>query len=194
MQRSVSLNADIDWSCVLWQSSLENELMLTNLYIYFFLQRKTEQADTITAATMVDVNDEGAAWYSVFHAIVELSGRVRSHISWSRFNCRTVEAGQALRVYLKHFDCFVSILDSMSYISSTKVKHMSPDANITLVGRRISSVIRRLNHVNLHRFWARWSGKGDNRRLGVGLGNSEVLTEGNRKCLLQCGRIHTLTR
>ena len=81
---------------------------------------------------------------------------------------------------------------AMSWFSTTKANHFSPEVNIALMVRRTSSITRRLNHVNLHRFWARWSGKSDNRRLGVGLGNSEILTEGNRKCLLQCGRLRTL--
>ena len=67
-------------------------------------------------------------------------------------------------------------------------------ANIALVERRSSSDTRRLNHINLHRFWARRPGIDDNLRLGVGLGDSEVVKESNQKCLLQYGRFHTLKR
>ena len=52
-------------------------------------------------------------------------------------------------------------------------------ANIAHVVRRTSSVTRRLNHVNIHRFWARRPVNSDSRRLRVCLGESEVLTKSN---------------
>ena len=64
--------------------------------------------------------------------------------------------------------------------------------SIAFVGCRTSSVTLRLNYV--HMFWTRMPGDGDNRRLGVGLGDSELLTEGNRKGLLQCGMLRMLKR
>ena len=64
-------------------------------------------------------------------------------------------------------------------------------ASIALVVRRTSSITRRLNHINLYRFWARRPSNDDNRRLCVCLGDSEVLTECNRKFFIQSGRLRT---
>ena len=83
---------------------------------------------------------------------------------------------------------------AMSWLSTTKENHMSPGENIALVVRRTSSVTRRPNYINIHRFWDRRPGNSHNRRLDIGIGDSEVLTESNRKCLLQCGRLRTIKR
>ena len=82
----------------------------------------------------------------------------------------------------------------LARLSTTKANHLLPGANIALVVRRTSSVTRRPNYINIHRFWDRRPGNSHNRRLDIGIGDSEVLTESNRKCLLQCGRLRTIKR
>ena len=78
---------------------------------------------------------------------------------------------------------------AMSWLSTTKENHMSPGENIALVVRRMSSVTRRLHRVNLHWLWSRRLGNSHNCRFGIGFGDSEVLREGNRKCLLHCSKL-----
>ena len=85
-----------------------------------------------------------------------------------------------------------ALIRAIFLLLTTKENNLSPGAKIARVGRRTSSVTRRIHHVNLHRFWARRPGNGDSRRLGVGLGDSEALMEGNRICLLQCDRLRML--
>ena len=47
----------------------------------------------------------------------------------------------------------VAINRAMSWISTTKSNHLSPGASITLVVSCTPSVTRKLDHINLHRFW-----------------------------------------
>ena len=83
---------------------------------------------------------------------------------------------------------------AMSWLSTTKANHLTPGTSVALIVSRTSSVTRRLDHVDLHRFRARGPDDGNNRRLGISLRDSEVLTEGNAKCLLQCGRLRAFKR
>ena len=91
----------------------------------------------------------------------QLVGHSAPVVYWTYDRDITLVIGAHHMYRYRHWRAALS--HAMYGISTTKANHLSHGAKVALVGCHTSSVTRRLNHINLHRFWTRRPSSSDHR-------------------------------